>query len=398
MRVATLNLRYSPNLGDVMLSECLEYGLRQACTGLEIVSLDITGRRDFARGSTRRLAALAVMQKLPQAARHGIARVMLGRSLRRTLPFWTRELATADAAILGGGNLFADADLNFPLKVAAVMGAVAAAGLPAAVYGVGVSDNWSRDGEALFRKALAGVDLRDATVRDALSREIWIRRLGPAHIAPPRLARDSGLLAAECYPALKRPDGPAMRVGICVTHPLALRYHADELMPSPNELTAWFAEMAGAFTKRGCAAFLFTTGSPEDEAYLDAVMPAMRAAVDPAGSLSRVPRFAGASDMAGFISTLECLIAHRLHACVAAYSYGVPHIGLTWDRKMQSFFGSVDRGRFLRPAVSTPLSEILQIADAALAIGISADHQAAVMADTRNDIVMLLRGLSGAPV
>jgi polysaccharide pyruvyl transferase WcaK-like protein len=338
-----------------------------------------------------------VLQRLPRFVRHRIARVVLGQSLRRTLPYWEAEFSTADAAVLGGGNLLADADLNFPLKVAAVLGAVAAAKLPAGVHGVGVSDNWSRDGEILFRDALAGVHLRHAAVRDEVSREIWIRRLGPAGIMAPCLARDPGLLAAECYPAPDRTARPVMRVGICVTHPVALRYHADEAMPDARELTRWLAALVGELTRMGRATFLFTTGSPEDEAYLDRVMPGLLAAVDPAGTATRIPRFAGAGEMARFVATLDLLLAHRLHACVAAYAYGVPHIGFTWDNKMKSFFESVDRSRFLRGAVATSAAEIAELAHEAIRVGIDTAARKAVAAETHGDIARLIRDLAIAP-
>jgi hypothetical protein len=101
MRLALLNLRFSPNLGDVLLCECLEYGLRRAAANVDVIQLDITGRRSFAKGSAKRLAAMAVLQRLPRALRAQFARVILGRSLRRVMPYWRGTLATVDAAVLG---------------------------------------------------------------------------------------------------------------------------------------------------------------------------------------------------------------------------------------------------------------------------------------------------------
>jgi polysaccharide pyruvyl transferase WcaK-like protein len=397
MRVALFNLRYSYNLGDVLLCECLEFGLRRAKKDLDVLQFDITGRRDFARGSPRRLAMLAVLQRLPLAVRQRIARFVIGRSLRRTLPYWRAELAKIDAVVLGGGNLLADSDLNFPLKVAAVFGAVASVGLPAAVYGVGVSDNWSTKGDILFRNALAGVRLVYAAVRDTLSREIWIRRLGIAGISPPQIVRDPGLLAAECYPAWPRPAMSNKRIGICVTHPVTLRYHADRETPGASAQIAWFAELVKAFSQKGFVVSLFTTGSPEDEAYLDKVMPKMLSTTDhPAGKVERVPRLTKAADLAGFVSTLDILTSHRLHACMAAYSFGVPNIGFTWDVKMQSFFDSVGRTRYLCAAVSTPVADVVRLADEALQLGIDVKERASAMAETHRDIGDLLRALEAA--
>lgn len=391
MRVALLNLRYSPNLGDVLLCECLEFGLRKA--GSDVLQLDITGRRDFPKGSTKRLAALAIMQRLPQVVRQLIARIVLGRSLRRTLPYWRGQLASVDAAVLGGGNLLADADLNFPLKVSAAFNAVAAGGLPAAVHAVGVSDNWSPGGARLFCEALAGVRLVHAAVRDENSRDIWIRRLGAAGIVKPEVVRDPGLLAAECYPAQPRPATSGTRVGICVTHPTALRYHADEAMPSASALTEWFAALVHAFSRKGYHVLLFTTGSPEDNAYLERFMPMVQQGQNGPGRIERVPSLPKAADLAAFVSTLDLLIGHRLHACIAAYSYGVPHVGFTWDQKLKSFFDSVGRSRYVCPAVSTSVAEVVDLAEETLRDGLDADERTATVAQTHADIAQLLRSL-----
>jgi polysaccharide pyruvyl transferase WcaK-like protein len=364
--------------------------------GLDVLQLDITGRRDFAPGSSRRLAAMTMLQRLPRVVRQSIARVVLGRSLRRTLPYWQMALAAVDAAVLGGGNLLADADLNFPLKVSAVLSTVADAGLPAAVHAVGVSDNWSRGGQTLFRDALSGVRLVHAAVRDEQSREIWIRRLCPSGIAEPQIVRDPGLLASECYPAQARPTTSITRVGICMTHPVALRYHADGAMPSAAAMTAWFVELVEVLTRKGFATFLFTTGSPEDEAYLDRVMPTVLAAVGGAGTVERVTRLKKAADLAGFISTVDLVMAHRLHACIAAYSYEVPNVGFTWDQKMQSFFDSVGRSRYLCAAVSMSAADVVSLAEEALLNGIDAEERRLVIAETQADIAGLLRNLASA--
>jgi polysaccharide pyruvyl transferase WcaK-like protein len=101
--------------------------------------------------------------------------------------------------------------------------------------------------------------------------------------------------------------------------------------------------------------------------------------------------------MAGRIATFDLVVAHRLHACVAAYAYGVPHIGFTWDIKMRSFFDSVDRGHFLCEAVTMPVDAVLQRADEAMRTGIDAPARDAVVAAAKADIAALLRNLLPAP-
>jgi polysaccharide pyruvyl transferase WcaK-like protein len=184
--------------------------------------------------------------------------------------------------------------------------------------------------------------------------------------------------------------------GICLTHPVALRYHADERMPSASALTAWFVALVRALTQKGFAIFLFTTGSPEDEAYLDRVMPTILSAADPLGKAERLPNLAKAADLADFVSTLDLLIGHRLHACVAAYAYGVPHVGFTWDKKIQSFFDSVDRSRYVCPAVSTSVADVVSLGEEAMRRGISGEERGSIIAQTHADIASLLRNLEPA--
>jgi polysaccharide pyruvyl transferase WcaK-like protein len=101
--------------------------------------------------------------------------------------------------------------------------------------------------------------------------------------------------------------------------------------------------------------------------------------------------------MAGFISTLDLVVGHRLHACVAAYSYGVPHIGFTWDIKMRSFFESVGRARFLCEAVVISVPEVVALGEETMRAGIDTAARDAVIADTHGDIAAMLRDLLAAP-
>jgi polysaccharide pyruvyl transferase WcaK-like protein len=125
-------------------------------------------------------------------------------------------------------------------------------------------------------------------------------------------------------------------------------------------------------------------------------MPTVLAAVGGAGTVERVTRLKKAADLAGFISTVDLVMAHRLHACIAAYSYEVPNVGFTWDQKMQSFFDSVGRSRYLCAAVSMSAADVVSLAEEALLNGIDAEERRLVIAETQADIAGLLRNLASA--
>lgn len=391
MRIVVFNVKFSPNLGDGLLSECLEGELRRCGHDVAVTTVDIAGRTGYGSGNPNRGRILRILQVLPPVARRAIARVVLGRTVRRcVLPRARAELARADAAILGGGNLIADADLNFPIKVAAVMRAAAGARVPAAVFGVGVSDHWSVPGARLFLDAFAARPLVHAVVRDRRSQEIWQRNLAARGARPAGLCRDPGLLSVREFPVA--PGGGRHDVALCLTEPLLLRYHGAQGID--GGLDDWLVALAADLAARGRRITLFTNGSPEDRAYLEAMTPRFRNACGEA--LAVAPHFATPGELARFVGSSALVIAHRMHACIAAYSYGVPSIGLAWDVKLDSFFASVDRAGFMVDPAARSSGDAAALAVRALDEGIDPARREAVIAEAQADVAGVYEALRAA--
>ena len=54
------------------------------------------------------------------------------------------------------------------------------------------------------------------------------------------------------------------------------------------------------------------------------------------------PRFAGPSEAKSYISGLDFLVSGRMHACIAAYSSGVPVVPVAYSRKFSGLFGMLE--------------------------------------------------------
>ena len=61
--------------------------------------------------------------------------------------------------------------------------------------------------------------------------------------------------------------------------------------------------------------------------------------------LVRVPDFASPSAAKSYISGLDALVAARMHACIAAFSSGVPVVPVSYSRKFEGLFGSLGYAR-----------------------------------------------------
>ena len=391
MIIGALNVKYSANLGDGLLAECLEGELRACGPDIQTLALDLAGRTDYGDGLRGRRAVLSLLDATPQPLRGHAVGALLDLTVRHRLrPRWREALRGVDSVVLGGGNLLADADLNFPIKIEGALAEAAAARLPVGVFGVGVSDNWSARGEALFRRALANSRLTHVAVRDARSKAIWDRRLGPAGVPSAQVCRDPAVLAASHYPpGPKRPGAP--RVGLGLTSPLAIRYHASGPQPGDRDLTRWTADLTAAMTAKGWEVVLFTNGSSEDRDYLQSAAAELRAA---GGAVA--PSFSRPRDLAEFVSGCDLVLAHRMHASIAAYAYATPHLGFAWDEKLQRFFDSVGRGEFVVEAGRAPTADVVALAERALAEGIAPAAHQACLSEARAEIARLVGSFRAA--
>lgn len=387
MKIVQFGLPYSPNVGDGIISETLGHALRAAVPGLDYSSVDISGRAGFGAETVRnRSQALAVLRGLPKRVRGRLVEARLGRMLDRVVPDWTAALEGADLAVLGGGQIFSDADLNFCTKVARVAQVTRAANVPLAICAAGVSQNWSGRGADLFG-AVFGADLRLVGLRDAPSIAAWAAQTG-GRGPEPVFMRDPGLLAAELY---GDPSAPGDVVGLGIAAPELLRYHADTPVTGAEGI-AFFANLAAELARRGHKVRLFCNGAAEDAAALAkvAAMPAVAALVAE-DRIEVVARPERPADLAAVLRDCGVVVAHRMHACIVAWSYRVPVVGLGWDRKVESFLTSVGDEDSFAGGDAAGVTAVADRAEARLATGIDAATHARVLEETRTGLARLCR-------
>ncbi|GEN99823.1 hypothetical protein NSE01_16560 [Novosphingobium sediminis] len=403
-RIALLNVKYSPNLGDGLLSECLEAELARTfqsiAPGTEVFSIDLAGRRAYpAIAPSRRAALIGLLEALPAALRSLATRAALSALVRLRLRRHVHaRLAGCDAVVLGGGNLLTDADLNFPMKIAGALRQAARLRLPVAVYGVGANRQWSAAGKRLFGEALQSAKLAYAAVRDARSQAAWRDLLVPQGVRPAALSGDPGLLASCHFPRPPLPfDAPL--AGLCITAPMALRYHATgpeagTAADACAALAIWYGTAARALVAAGLRVALFTNGSPEDRDYLAAMGPAWILAAK--GPVTMTNPFADPAEMIHFIAGCQLIVAHRMHACIAAHSFAIPTIGLRWDVKLDSFFALAGRGTFIADTASLDGPALTALARKAMAEGVDRAALEELISGTRSDIARMAAALARA--
>lgn len=397
MKIVVFNVKYSENLGDGLLAECVETALRNRSDHIEVETIDLAGRQGYGTGrSGQRRYVLKLLQRLPVFARQRLVRFMLERKLRKLHDQWDAKIAAADAVVIGGGNLFQDDDLNFPLKVGQVLDCVCRHNRPLAIYAVGVSEHWSAEGYDLFAR-LKHAHLVHLSVRDGFAQDNWRGHFpdGPAA----KIVRDPGLLvraiSGEAGHAPLSTRQPT--IGLCVTDPMILRRHASgDISKIPFCNIGDYRDLIGLFLDDGYRVILFCNGAGEDQIFAEHIRNSVSThRVVGAGMLHLAERPRIPDDLIRILHSTDVILAHRLHACIAAYALRLPHVGLGWDRKVEGFFNSVGRESYFVNDAASPPARIAWLLKAAESEGIEALRHRATLAEAEAGIANMRRHLIG---
>jgi colanic acid/amylovoran biosynthesis protein len=136
--------------------------------------------------------------------------------------------------------------------------------------------------------------------------------------------------------------GSRVRIGINVS---GLLYHAAANGRNPFGLSIDYADYINRLLETLCAradieVHLITHAissrlvDDNDDAVADLMARRFASAV-------RVPSFAHPSAAKSYLSSLDFLVASRMHACIGAFSSGVPVLPVAYSRKFQGVFGQL---------------------------------------------------------
>ena len=225
-------------------------------------------------------------------------------------------------------------------KLATLVELAATLEVPVSYFGVGAGQRWTTLGRRYFRRALTAPNVRAIYCRDPLSAERVEQAL-------PEL---SGRVATTCDAALglEPADGGAAGdgVGLCIMNTATIRWtEGDHALADDRAAVDFWVDLHAALAAHGVRVGLFTNGAPEDHALARRVETGIRRR---GGAVTLPDRPLRPAELLAQIRSFAAIVAFRLHANIAAYTLGVPSIGLAWDDKLEQFMDySGQRDRFV---------------------------------------------------
>lgn len=343
MKIVICAVPYSPNLGDGVIYENIKQLLTELAPSAQISALDIAGRDGYDASTVSRKP---LINRVPGRLRPSVVCAYFCLQYWwRWRHKWAEQLADADLIVIGGGQLFMDAHLNFPIKLFLLSRTIKAIGKSGkvAIFSVGVSKRMSNLGASLFQHAVKNMAPLRISARDMLSAQHMKKHLavhGDVCITPDPAIYSQRTFAQ--YPQQTR-DGNVL--GICISCPLEVNHGLKNEPGYELKISAFFENLALQAIAVGYVVKFFTNGAPEDEAFKDALAAGLSSR-----QIVNVPRANAPAQLVANIRACDYIIAHRLHASIVAYALDIPAIGLNWDAKVKSFFELIGRSRFFIPS------------------------------------------------
>ncbi|MDB2506948.1 polysaccharide pyruvyl transferase family protein [Opitutales bacterium] len=363
MKILLAAVMYSPNLGDGAIAECFSREYENICEGNKVEWLDFAGRSSFRLSNARlRTCLLSGLHTLPKPLSNSISAKLVSKQIvKRLQPKFDSKFNKTKGLVIGGGQIFADEGLNFPLKFAAIANEARMRKVPISIHGVGLSNGWSRRAKCLYAEVFQGGLLKSVAVRDETSKfrlKAYLNEMGVAFSGDILVFPDPAFMACETHPVvLLEKNGKPPTVGIGVIHPVVFKKLTNMGSAfSVYRFAEKYIDLAKSLVAEGFRVRFFTTGSGEDELMLGRVSSIVTRMNSECVDV--ITRPANPMELMSVIANFDVLVAHRMHANILSYSYGVPHVGLRWDDKMDAFFNLIERSSLLLDGRMSKPSEI----------------------------------------
>ena len=332
-----VNVKYSENLGDGVIAECIEkmgfWGDKKP------VSFDLSSKGSYysksgLKSSGRVVRFFRGFKKLYFV----VCLLNLIYGLKLLIRFSRME--PAKLVVFGGGQIVSGAEFFFPGRILFIfLWAKYVWRANTVFYGVGVAESFGFFSREVYRFILikSSVYVRD---------EESSLRVKVIFGVDSEIVTDPGICASCIYSAASECSGA---IGVCVTHPDSLALH-DKIGSVYG--VDFYVSLVERLVAEGFNVKLYCNGLREDFYYQELVMKSIGS--EYSDCIEFINRPTKPSELVSIISSFKVVLSHRLHSCIVAYSFGIPVLGFEWDSKLESFFNSISlTNGFVRKGTSS---------------------------------------------
>ncbi|MGY3568456.1 polysaccharide pyruvyl transferase family protein [Vibrio paucivorans] len=337
-KVGLIGLYSIKNMGDPLICETTRHILDEEKNNLDIVEVDAVprGRKAYQGLDSIKyiISVLLIRYVYPQ-----LFKVFSSSTLRyyaetfawrlRVYKYYERTLDGLDAVIFTGGGFlkFKNQGLNY--YVEQIVEICQRKGIPVMFCGVGIEGFDLNDKRCIqLKKTLASSCIKSVTTRDFIEiLENDYLRDSSVHRAQ---VGDPAFWTPECYNISKSIESNNV-IGVNVIRGNIYKDYGNNL--SYNELKELYKDLLKKLDEKGANWILFSNGMEADQVFGKEIL--VELGMSHEDKLLGVPN--SPRELVELVNRFDIIFGARMHACISAYSLGIPVVGLIWNEKTSRF-------------------------------------------------------------
>ena len=329
-RIVLLAARYSMNLGDDVIYDCVLDACKQV-SGYETVGISISGLKGYRdkddNGNIRKGRSIKDVLRSNEIYR---CLVKIKGCFRILSTLKDLRLDSSDIIVFAGGQLFFD--YFIPLLFSAVK---YAKGKKIKVIfnccGMGPINAFNH---RLLKNTLSSRNVVSITIRD--SEAMFMELFGKSV----KRVQDPAINCNKVYSITHKEPSNKVGIGIIAMENLRLR-GINLSYEDYSKIILLVIEICKRHDKE---VELFTNGDVKDQKFLENLV-----AENNINGISIARRSVRPDALVNLINSYKCIFSFRLHSHIIASSYNIPTLGFVWDEKVSDFFTSINRNDFTVP-------------------------------------------------
>ena len=233
------------------------------------------------------------------------------------------QIQFADAVVFAGGGLLKFRQEKFYSHVCDIIEEAQRFGIPVFMNSVGVEGFDEDDERCVMLKAHVNYDcVKAITIRD--DTELFLQKYKENPKLRVKSVFDPAVWVKDVYNSDHASDG---LVGINVARGNLFPDYGNDRFDESFMLDFW-TKIVALLEKNGYRWKIFTNGGKGDEIFASKLMEKL-------GHGEKLPAPHDSKTLVGNISMFSSVIALRMHACITAFSLGIPCVGLEWNNKIR---------------------------------------------------------------
>jgi hypothetical protein len=355
MRIALVSFYAVTNIGDKILTDCVSKMLTDWGHSVKIV--DINGRSIIYDSDS---------EDIRIAKKHISEQIKKNR--KKYIEHFNKELCSCDLVIFAGGAIL---DLKSDYVAENIFTIVKVAenmNIPVAFNSVGFFGNDINGADGRFiRDALLSPNVKWLSVRERADDMMHILK-GEKNFS---VCCDPAVWAKNVYSPISLPSythkylSNKRVIGLNPIYDSAFSLTRKEKI----DIKKIYYGLYLYLTERGCKCLFFINGPQRDVEFINSFKEQYGI---PSGSFlnNEITR-----DGKLFLSTLSqfsLVISSRLHTSICCYSLKIPTLSISWDKKINEFYGNIGRKKWILD--ENDISKISDKIENALATGYDVSH------------------------